>query len=100
MRRLHTAMVLVCGVSLVSQSAHIASAQDVRASEQDRSASAKFPDNLFHEMRWRCIGPFRGGRTVAISGVARQPNVFYMAAVDGGGWENHDFGDTLTPIFG
>jgi hypothetical protein len=40
--------------------------------------------NYFQEMRWRCIGPFRGGRTVAISGVTHEPNVFYMAPVNGG----------------
>src|SRR5712672_2810684 len=34
------------------------------------------------EMRWRPIGPFRGGRTKAITGVATQPNVFYIGAVD------------------
>jgi photosystem II stability/assembly factor-like uncharacterized protein len=54
---------------------------------------------LYSEMRWRCIGPFRGGRTVAISGVPHQPNVFYMAAVNGGVWKTTDFGNTWTPIF-
>ena len=54
---------------------------------------------LYAEMRWRCIGPFRGGRTVAISGVPHQPSVFYMAAVNGGVWKTDDFGNTWTPIF-
>src|SRR6202790_1510575 len=58
-----------------------------------------FDQRLFSEMRWRCIGPFRGGRTVAITGVPRQPSVFYMAAVKGGVWKTADFGNTWWPVF-
>ena len=54
----------------------------------------QYDPNLYSEMRWRCIGPFRGGRTVAIVGVPQQPNVFYMAAVNGGVWKTTDFGNT------
>ncbi len=53
----------------------------------------------FQESQWRMIGPFRGGRTVAISGVPSQPNVFYMAAVNGGVWKTTDYGQNWAPIF-
>ena len=50
-------------------------------------------------LRWRNIGPFRGGRTRAISGVPSQPNVFYMAQVNGGVFRTDDYGRTWQPIF-
>jgi photosystem II stability/assembly factor-like uncharacterized protein len=45
------------------------------------------------------IGPFRGGRTRAATGVASQPNVFYVGQVNGGVWKSDDYGRTWTPIF-
>jgi len=45
------------------------------------------------------IGPFQGGRTRAATGVASQPNVFYVGQVNGGVWKSDDYGRTWTPIF-
>jgi len=50
-------------------------------------------------LRWRAIGPFRGGRTKAITGVPGAPNVFYIGAVNGGVWKTTDFGRTWLPTF-
>src|SRR6516165_70016 len=64
-----------------------------------RAYAEQFNARLFEGLRWRMIGPFRGGRTVAATGIPSQPNVFYVAANNGGVWKTTDFGRTWTPIF-
>jgi photosystem II stability/assembly factor-like uncharacterized protein len=54
---------------------------------------------LLAALRWRHIGPFRGGRTVGAAGVPQQPSVFYVGANNGGVWKTTDYGQTWTPIF-
>ncbi|HEV7491957.1 MAG TPA: hypothetical protein VGO25_14220, partial [Rhodanobacteraceae bacterium] len=53
----------------------------------------------FGDLSWRLIGPFRGGRVVAVAGVPRQPQHFYFGAVNGGVWETKDAGRTWQPLF-
>src|SRR6476661_926783 len=54
---------------------------------------------LLQDLRWRLIGPFRGGRVLAVAGVPAEPAHFYFGSVNGGVWETNDAGRTWQPIF-
>jgi len=53
----------------------------------------------FQELRWRLVGPFRGGRVLAVAGVPGESEHFYFGGVNGGVWETTDAGRTWRPIF-
>ena len=61
-------------------------------------AQSVSPD-LFSGLKWRLIGPFRGGRAAAAAGVPGDPDTFYFGAVGGGVWKTTNAGVTWTPIF-
>jgi photosystem II stability/assembly factor-like uncharacterized protein len=54
---------------------------------------------LYASLRWRMIGPFRGGRTVGATGVPGRPNFFYIGVNNGGVWRTTDAGRTWQPLF-
>jgi photosystem II stability/assembly factor-like uncharacterized protein len=58
-----------------------------------------YPQTTYQDLRWRMIGPFRGGRTRALAGVPGQSGVFYIGQGDGGVWKSNDYGRTWNPIF-
>lgn len=55
-------------------------------------------NNYFKPLKWRCIGPFRGGRSVCATGVVGNPMVYYMGTTGGGVWKTEDAGLTWTNI--
>ena len=67
---------------------------DVRAGR----AGAGVRHARFAALRWRSIGPYRGGRVTAVAGVASQPNVYYFGATGGGVWKTEDSGVTWLPV--
>ena len=69
------------------------------AGYQPQLIAQQYDSDLFNEMHWRMIGPFRGGRTKAAAGIPSQPNVFYMGVVNGGVWKTTDYGRIWRPIF-
>jgi photosystem II stability/assembly factor-like uncharacterized protein len=50
------------------------------------------PADPISKLSWRSVGPYIGGRVVAVAGVPSQPDLFYMGAVDGGVWKSTDYG--------
>jgi photosystem II stability/assembly factor-like uncharacterized protein len=65
-----------------------------------RAGRAQSTDaSLFSGLQWRLVGPFRGGRSLAVAGVASQPDVFYFGAVGGGIWKSTDAGNVWKPVF-
>ncbi|MEO1653695.1 MAG: glycosyl hydrolase, partial [Bacteroidota bacterium] len=56
------------------------------------SSTVQFEEQYFNSLKWRCIGPFRGGRSAAVTGVTGQPNLYYFGATGGGVWRSTDAG--------
>ncbi len=57
------------------------------------------PEQLFAGLEWRLLGPFRGGRSDAVSGVPGRPNEFYFGSVNGGVWKSVNAGRVWEPVF-
>jgi photosystem II stability/assembly factor-like uncharacterized protein len=58
------------------------------------AASIQYPEELYSSLEWRTIGPYRGGRSCAVTGVSGKPTLFYMGSAGGGVWKTTDGGQT------
>ena len=72
--------------------------QAQRKSGKKTSEEQVIPERLYSSMEYRLVGPFRGGRSAAVTGVPRKPNLFYFGATGGGVWKTTDGGRTWANI--
>ena len=63
------------------------------------ATAAPVPPEDYSALRWRLVGPLRGGWGTCASGVPGQPETFYFGAADGGVWKTTDAGRTWNPLF-
>lgn len=68
------------------------------SSELCAQSTSNFAPELYDGLEWRNIGPFRGGRSCAVTGVPGQPNLFYFGSTGGGVWKTKDGGQTWENI--
>ena len=93
---LRLTLVLTCLIALGQPSLQ---AQRRRATPPPAApATLTFPDSLYQSLRYRLIGPFRGGRSCAVAGVPGQPNLYYFGATGGGVWRTRDGGSSWENI--
>ena len=59
---------------------------------------SKFSEEYYKSIEWRNIGPFRGGRSAAVTGVPNKANLFYFGATGGGVWKTTDAGNSWSNI--
>src|SRR5271156_4114853 len=62
------------------------------------SAGSSIPDRAYSALRWRLVGPFRGGRSLVIEGIPGDPATYYFGGVAGGVWRSTDAGTTWDPL--
>ncbi len=85
-RRFRTAAVLLTVGGLALAGARVLTAQSARTDV--------YQPSLYQALHWRNIGPYRGGRVAAVTGVASEPRVYYMGSAGGGVWKTTDAGIT------
>ncbi|MEX0274451.1 MAG: WD40/YVTN/BNR-like repeat-containing protein, partial [Flavobacteriaceae bacterium] len=60
--------------------------------KRNTTVAPQYPSELYSSLEYRLVGPFRGGRSAAVTGVPGQPNLFYFGATGGGVWKTTNGG--------
>jgi photosystem II stability/assembly factor-like uncharacterized protein len=74
-------------------------AESATLAQKASSADADKEDPQFKGMKYRLVGPFRGGRSLTASGVSGDPNTYYFGSTGGGVWKSTDGAMTWAPVF-
>src|SRR5580704_17856355 len=106
-RALVSAIVFLAAMGLLQIAARAQSSAATQSSSTNAASTnanthindQQIPPGLYANLQWRCIGPFRGGRTVAATGIPGNRNLFYIGVNNGGVWKTTDAGRTWFPIF-
>ena len=86
MKRILVALLLLCSSLVIAQ-------------KKNTTANVSNPDSVFNTFyKWRCIGPFRGGRSSAVTGVPKETNTFYFGSTGGGVFKTTDGGSNWKNI--
>ena len=75
-------------------------AEGLDKSTLDEKPYSQVDPSLYSNLKWRLVGPFRGGRALAVTGVPGEPNHFYFGAVAGGVWKTADGGQNCAKSSG
>lgn len=74
------------------------STQQLFAQKRQAQSAENLDKSAYSAMKWRNIGPFRGGRSVTATGVIGQPLVYYFGGVGSGVWKTEDAGDRKSVV--
>ncbi len=88
----------VAGKNLFAQT-ELAGPADLANGVLSKTVAPPIDPSAFSGLRWRMLGPFRGGRCPAATGVPSRPNEFYFGSSNGGVWKTIDAGRVWTPVF-
>jgi photosystem II stability/assembly factor-like uncharacterized protein len=91
-------MVLAAGLLLATAANPQSTVAGSSPAESPAPEAGSYDARLLKGIEWRVIGPFRGGRALAVTGVRGEPYVYYMGSVSGGVWKTIDGGETWTPL--
>ena len=83
---------MLCAFTLILIFTEVLAQKRKKTNQSDPTLS--FSNNLYEGLEWRNIGPFRGGRSAAVTGVSDQPNLFYFGSTGGGIWKTNDAGNS------